>query len=357
MKEFPNKAKILYLVNQFSMHGGIQRMLSHKIDAWIEEYGYEVIVVTISQKNKAIVYPPKNNFKLIDLDLEKINQHNIKSIFSFVSKIKKIVVQESPDIIITTLTGIPSLILPLIKPKIKKILEIHSTGALSVTRSWKHKWWFLKKYDGVVLLNEDEKKYYSLDNLVVIPNFISYKTDSLPNDEKRRKVIVSAGRIHQDKQYDHLVKIWEKVFSKFPNWSVEIYGDGDENLLKVYNEYISENKVDRISFNDAVKDVDEIFSNSSLFCLTSQTECFPMVLLECKKNGLPVISYDAPNGPRNIISNDGILVEHNNIEEFARQLEELIIDEEARKQMAKYAYENRHLFSSFEIIKLWRKLI
>lgn len=332
-------------------------MLSNKIDAWSEFYDAEVLVVTLNQGNSEVVYPPKFPFRLIDLKIKNANAQKLTDLKHFYSKLKTILKNENPDILISTLTGIPSLLLPFIKRNVKKYLEIHSSGALSVTKSWRYKWWFLKKYDGVVLLNEDEKKYYKLDNLVVIPNFILYETDSLHNYENRRKTIVSAGRIHQDKQYDHLIKIWDKVFNKFPDWSIEIYGDGDQNLLQLYNKYISENKMDRISFNDALKDLDKILSNSSLFCLTSQTECFPMVLLECKKNALPVMSYDAPNGPRNIISNDGILVEHNNINEFAEKLEDLILDEDGRKQMAINAYNNRTQFSSIEIIKMWKKLI
>ena len=57
--------KILYIVNHFKYHGGIERMLSNKIDAWIEECEYEVVVVTINQNNAPVVYPPKNEFKLI----------------------------------------------------------------------------------------------------------------------------------------------------------------------------------------------------------------------------------------------------------------------------------------------------
>lgn len=352
-----SKRKILYVVNHFKYHGGIERMLSNKIDAWSEFYEDEVIVVTLNQGNSEVVYPPKFSFRLIDLKIKNANAQNLSDLKQLYSRLKTILKNEKPDILISTLTGIPSLMLPLIESKVKKYLEIHSSGALSVTKNWKYKWWFLKKYDGVVLLNEDEKQYYQLDNLIIIPNFISPRIDSLHNYENRRKTIVTAGRIHQDKQIDHLIKIWEKVFKKNPDWSVEIYGDGDEDLLKQYEKYISTNDVERISFKASTNQLAEVLKKASLFCLTSQTECFPMVLIECKESALPAISYDCPNGPRHIIKNDGLLVEHNNINEFEKKLDELIIDDEARKQMAKNAYENRHQFSSAEIIKMWKNLI
>lgn len=356
MKELQRKTKILYLVNQFSMHGGIQRMLSHKIDAWVEEYGYEVVVVTVNQNNAPVVYPPKNEFKLIDLNLKGINQHHFKELYQFVGRIKKVINQESPDLVITTLTGIPSLILPLLKPKVKKVLEIHSSGALSVTSQWKYKWPFLNKYYKVVLLNEDEKKYYQLSNLVVIPNFIKIAHSNVTY-EGREKRIIAAGRIHAEKQYNHLIRIWGKIFKKFPDWKVDIYGDGNKELLSEYQKYIKDHQITGIQFHHATNDLEKELMSASLLCLTSETECFPMILIECKKCMLPAISYDSPNGPRHIISNDGVLVEQNNMDEFAEALEKMITEEDYRNDMAYHAAENMKSFSAAEIIQKWNQLI
>lgn len=357
MNSSKSRIRVLYVVNHFKYHGGIERMLSNKIDAWSEFYEAEVIIVTLNQGNSEVVYPPKFPFRLIDLEIKNANSQSLSALKELYQRLKDILKNENPDILISTLTGIPSLLIPFINRKVKKYMEIHSSGALSVTKSWKYKWWFLKKYDGVVLLNEDEKQYYQLNNLVVIPNFIPIKNNNQPYYRNRQKTIVAAGRIHQDKQYDHLIKIWERIFRKFPDWSVKVYGDGDQNLMDQYEKYISANSIERIRFMPATDQLEEVLRNASLFCLTSQTECFPMVLIECKENALPAISYDCPNGPRHIISNDGLLVEHNNIDEFARKLGALINDENLRKQMAENAKINITEFSAANIIRLWKELI
>lgn len=356
MKDLQKKIKVLYLVNQFSMHGGIQRMLSHKIDAWIDQFGYEVVVVTLNQENAPVIYPPKNSYKLINFNLPGVNKQNIKELLKFRGKFKKVIKDERPDFIITTVTGLPSLFLPFISPRIKKVLEIHSSGELSVTPNWKYKWPFLNRYHKVILLNEDEKKYYKLNNLEVIPNFIP-TDDVVINYENRERRIIAAGRIHPDKQYDHLIKIWEKIFAKYPDWSLDIYGDGDKMLLNKYESYIKDQKIVRVKFNAATNDIKKELMQASILCLSSATECFPMILIECKNYMLPVISYDSPNGPRHIIEDDGVLVEHNNIEMFAQELERLIVNDEMRFKMALKAGENRNLFSSSKIIEKWNLLL
>ncbi|NGM63422.1 glycosyltransferase family 4 protein [Sphingobacterium sp. SGG-5] len=358
MKEsIRSRTKIVYLVNQFHMHGGVQRMLSHKIDAWVDIYGYDVTVITLNQGENPVVYPPENTFKLMDLGLEGVNRHRVKDLWQFLKRLKKVIKKEAPDLIITTLTGIPSLIVPLLYPKVKKVLEIHSSGELSVTKGWRYKWWFLKHYHKVVLLNEDEKKYYRLNNLIVIPNFVKVDNTDFVNYNNREKVILAAGRIHREKQYDHLIQIWEKIYQKYPDWRIAVYGNGDSNLLEKFQNYIILNSIQRIEFIPATDKLDEMLKLTSIFVLTSETECFPMVLIECKKAMLPAISYDSPNGPRHIIADDGILVEHNNIDQFAEALSRLIEDDELRKRLAQRAYNNSAMFSSKEIMKQWAQLV
>ena len=315
------------------------------------------MVVTINQNNAPILYPPKNDFKLVDLKIQrKKKRYSVYELFTLTSKVNKILKKESPDIVITTLTGIPSLILPFILPKINKVLEIHSSGALSVSRSWKYKWPFLNRYHKVVLLNEDEKKYYQLSNMAVIPNFINIAYANVTY-EGREKRIIAAGRIHEEKQYNHLIRIWGKIFKKYPDWKVDIYGDGNKELLNEYQKYIKDHQINRIQFHQATNDLEKELMSASLLCLTSETECFPMILIECKKCMLPVISYDSPNGPRHIISDDGLLIEHNNIEKFASELSHLIMDKEKREKLSEKAFQNRHKFSAKEVIKKWNDLL
>lgn len=129
---------------------------------------------------------------------------NIPKAFKLFVELKKIVKSEKIDILFTTMVGIDSLVVPFVSSKIPKILEQHRSNF-----SYNKKAWFLKKsiinkYDKVVLLNKSEVDYFNLDNIFVIPNFTDYECFKFES----RNIIISAGRIAHEKQFDHLVDIW-----------------------------------------------------------------------------------------------------------------------------------------------------
>jgi glycosyltransferase involved in cell wall biosynthesis len=97
---------------------------------------------------------------------------------------------------------------------------------------------------------------------------------------------------------------------------------------------------------------------ASIFAMTSATECFPMVLLEAQSAGLAIVSYDCPYGPRNIIEDtiDGILTPVNEINQFAKKLKELILDDKARQSIGIAAKQNGMRFSKEKIMKQWDDL-
>lgn len=64
--------------------------------------------------------------------------------------------------------------------------------------------------------------------------------------------------------------------------------------------------------------------------MTSIYEGLPLVLLEAKAWGVPVIAYDCPTGPREIIENgkDGFLIESGDHLGYIQKLNELANDDE-----------------------------
>ena len=359
--------KIVYLIDQFYKHGGIEKMLSLKINHFIEHYGYEVILITSQHpKEQTFVYPLNNKVTHVDLKINYLigksyfYPNNLTKAFRHCLKLRKQLKRLKPDVIVSAGFSPEQYFLPLIVKKTPIIKEFHFSGVILNKKRNKILNNFLfkqfKKYDAVVVLNEDERKYFNFKNLVVIPNFIELK-DNL-SIVSRNKTIIAAGRIAEVKQFDHLIKAWHKIATQFPDWDVKIFGDGDDKLSSKLNEQILQNKIPRIELMGATPHLAMEMQKASIYAMTSANECFPMVLLEAQNAGLPIVSYDCPNGPRNIITNniDGLLVKNQSIDEFANNLSYLITENDIRLNMGAKAKINSFNFAPAPIMEKWNKL-
>lgn len=363
--------KIVFYTDQMYLHGGIEKMLSNKLNYFSKLENYEIHLITFEQKDNPYCYFVPENIIIHDLninynrDISYFKFKNLRKVPKHIINLKKLLNKISPDILIVANYSFDFYFIPLIKDKVKIIKEYHSSRykntiiKLSLKRKIFNK--LIEKvnswYDYIIVLNDDEKQLYSTNNVEVIPNCIKIDTDT-KDHQTREKRIISAGRIAPVKQFDHIIKAWEEIAIKYPNWFVEIYGDGDEELLKKYNKYISDKNIKNIRFMSSTIELDKIMQSSSIFLLSSETECFPMVLLESLKNGLPIISYKSPYGPQNIITDgkDGILSNYNDIEKLAQSLDLLINDKNKLISMREDAIKNINRFSEEIIMQKWIKL-
>lgn len=359
----------MYFTNQFYLHGGIEKITSDKMNYLSEVMEYEVVLCTSEHRNNPFVYELSDNVKHIDLG---INYHrfisyfhpmNLIKMFKHFRYLKKCIKRVKPDIIISVNYTPEQYFLPFISKNIPKIKEFHSSGftlnkPITIIEKLKYQLFLLfEKYDVKVVLNDSEKVYYPFKNITVIPNFISNKVETEIN-VNRTKTIIAAGRIAPVKQFDHLILAWEKIASYHTEWSVAIYGDGGNKFIEELNKLISERKIPNIKLMGPTSLLDKEMQKASLYAMTSQTECFPMVLLEAMYNGLPILSYNCPHGPASIIENNrqGILTEANNIIHFSEKLSYLISSESLRSKMSEAAIHAAKQFQDNVVMAEWNKL-
>ena len=360
--------KILYVTDQLYLHGGIEKMLSQKINYLIAIYGYELVLCTSEQRNHDFVYGLDPRLKHIDLginyyrELSYFHPKNLLNGITHFNALRKLIKKEKPEIIISVNYTPEQFFLPFIENKIPKIKEFHSSGVTilkptGIIEKVKHQLFLvLGRYQAQVILNEDEKKYYPFQNLHIIPNFIEINEKAEPLD--REKTILAAGRIAPVKQFDHLIRVWCEIATDFPDWQVKIFGNGDEQLSLQLRELIEKLEVPNIHLMGATSHLDHEMQKASVYAMTSATECFPMVLLEAQAAGMTVISYNCPHGPQNIITNnqDGILVPHNETAVFAQNLSALLKNESRRQQMGRMAKQKVKEFAKDKIMKQWNDL-
>lgn len=168
------------------------------------------------------------------------------------------------------------------------------------------------------------------------------------------------GRISKEKGLDRLCPIIDKIKEDLSQhrWRLRIVGDGDikPSIEKLFYENQLAQFVDFIPFTNNVL---EEYIHSSIYIMTSYSEAFPMVLLEAKAVGLPVIAYNCPEGPSEIIHDkeDGFLIENGDSDSFAEAIKTLIEDKVLRKKMGSRAIENVDKYSQYRVLESWLRLL
>ena len=92
--------------------------------------------------------------------------------------------------------------------------------------------------------------------------------------------------------------------------------------------------------------------------MTSLFEPFGLVLAEAMSCGLPVVAYDCPYGPADIISDgvDGMLISNRNVNEYVEKVCQLIENEELRREMGHAGIHSSQRYSASSVMPLWVQL-
>ena len=371
---------ILYLIPSLENTGGMERILTEKMNYLVDQKNFNIHVITTEQNvdeygfklsDKVIVEHLKLNF------YQLYNEQLIKKYFKTQKKLiiyKKRLhafIQENDIDICVSLGGKEIEFLGNVNWSCKRIIEIHFSKNIRkqflLARKTGWLWNFIgnirnkqlekqvKNFDKLVVLTKaDLKEWESITNNVQqIYNFSPFKSSDKSTLDKKR--IISVGRLEPQKGFDLLIKAFSKVNKEdLKGYTFHIYGDGEdkEALLKL----ISNFKLNNFIFLEGIsKNIQEEMYNSSMYIMTSRYEGFPMVLLEALSVGLPIISYNCPSGPAEIIENNdcGFLVEFNNTEQLVARTIELINDERLRIEKGQFAYNKNKKFDKDAIMKQW----
>jgi glycosyltransferase involved in cell wall biosynthesis len=370
--------KLAYIYPALNTVGGADRVITEKANYFAEKLGYEVYIITAHQNNAPISFPISPKVKHIDLEVDFTEQYKysivkrgityFRLLGIYKKRLTELLNRIKVDFAITTISRDIDF-LATINDGSLKIAEAHVSKKFLrnyhllaeknilykiVSKIWAYKMeQSLKKFAELVVLTEnDAQNWKSIRSSTIICNSSPF-TPQIRSTCLNKKII-SIGRLTEQKGFDMLIDAWEIVARKHADWTVSVYGEGQ--WYDMLQEQIKrKNLSNSFKIEKFVTNVIDKYSESSIYVMSSRFEGFGMVLIEAMSCGVPVISFNCPDGPSEIIEQnvDGFLVENGNIEQLAEKINYLIEEDEIRIKMGIQAVHNVDRYSPEKIMQKW----
>lgn len=212
----------------------------------------------------------------------------------------------------------------------------------------------------IVTLTECDKDLYRTlyapaGTVSRIPNIV---LSPGPNGAVRRKEILAMGRLSREKGFDLLLESWSLAIPRLPDWALRIVGEGQmsEQLVRLASTLGIATRVIFAPFSD---DPFSLYSECGIFVLSSRFEGLPFVLLEAMTCGAPCISFDCPNGPREVIRNgiNGVLVPAERADFLSEAIVKLAENPLLRQRLGSAARSVSRNFSEPLVAARWHEVL
>ena len=374
--------RLVYVYPHFVCLAGTERVLIDKMNYLADYYGYEVYLVTNEQGCHPLSFPLSSKVNHIDMGVRFCPLYKFNQFYRFFKwqqknrtlrkQFNELMTEVKPDIVVTTtyhsnllsvVGDCPVNFIRILESHIDKryILNNDPYNKKSILR-WLNTYCQMKlidrkarKFDMLVaLMDLDAYDWSKYVKTTVIKNVVHLNPTGRVCDYSSKHVIF-AGRYKEQKGILDLLDIWKQVYPKHSDWHLDLYGSGylRDELVKEANKLQM-----NIHVNEPTTDVFEKYLCSSIFVLTSIYEPFGLVMPEAMSCGVPVVAFDCPSGPAEIIDDGktGYLVLNRDKNAFADRLDQLMNSSELRERLGKAAMESSMRYAPGEIMPIWKDL-
>lgn len=361
--------KILVLHGHLSM-GGEERVLLNVLRNLVElNYDVDLLITWNHKENNLFEneIPKKVNYEFLFDSYNGKNKlikeiYRIKAKTTYLKKIEKKIKKEKYDIVIDYSSNL--LKYNNFDIKIPVFAWIHFSltfgEKLTLEKTKKYKKQY-KKYSKIFAITRvmkeefinkveiDEKKVELVYNPIDL-KLIQKKAENVEKKYEnylKQDYFLQVSRLTQQKQPEHLVDIYYKL--KQAGIKEKLYFIGDGEKKEIIKQKIKEyNLEDDIILLGQIENPYPFFKNAKLFVHTAKYEGLPTVLLESLALGTPVVSYDCPTGPRDILGKNkeyGELISLNDKDMFVEKVLELMNSKEKYEKYKKLSLIRANDFS------------
>lgn len=351
----------IFFLTESLGNGGAERVTTELIKSWTD-LGHNVTIIQTDENKFGTEYSlPKNISKINISNNYKFRPFKIlKNIQSLIKILKT-----NPEYPVITflqqqcfMLSIASFFVP------NKIImsernDPTKNPGRKITRKLRD-WSFLRA-DKCVFQTELAKKHFSKsiqEKGTIIPNPINGNLPD-PWTGERDKRIVMACRLNYQKNIPMAINAFKKLHTSFPDYKLEIYGQGrlKEELEKnIYNLGLKDSILLKGFSNSLLEDI----KSASIYISTSDYEGISNALLEALGMGIPTIATDCPvGGTKMVIKNNenGILIPVGDERALLEGMKRIITKKDFSQYLSSNAIKVREQFPLDKISNKWIELI
>lgn len=336
--------------------GGAERVVSELANAWVEA-GFHVSVATWMNGSEE-EYPLSDQVERINIGCEKRSR-----IARRLGKIVALwrVLRERRDACVVGFLPTSFFLIGVVSPfvRVKVILSERCDPRRS-----SEEWWqrlgrriFFRQADLCVFQTEEAMRCFPSGiqkKGVVIPNPIN---PALPEAfvGQRRKVVVTACRLTAQKNLRMLIDAFERFLQEFPEYTLEIYGEGEEEeaLRRRIRELHLEKEVKLMGFS---RQIYEKMLDCSMYVMSSDYEGISNSMMEALGLGLPTIATDCPVGGARMVIQDGengILIPVGDVDALYQAMKRIANNPDFAEKLSKNSRRVREVYDVRKIAREW----
>lgn len=264
------------------------------------------------------------------------------------------------DVVVTLTTGALVAAVQLL-PRRTAIVHQEHRSSMHRTAGMEPLLAFAPRADAITSLT-DVNAVWLREQLGPLAPAIHTVPNAAPGPEQPRSlldqpIILAAGRLDTEKQHDQLIRAFASIADEIPEWRLRIFGAGKRRprLMEIVRHH---HLYDRVELPGTTVDLAAEWATAGISALTSRREGFPLVMLESFAAGVPVVSYDCPTGPSELIEHgvNGYLVPQDDETALADHLLRLARDHGLRRRIGDAGHESLRRFDAAVVRERWESI-